>query len=170
MSSIIVLMTKKTKPRPHTKRSARRMDDAAALRDVKRGRSINEIALKQNIASSTVWRGLKAYNLDIKQLKTYRDSELSFNQLLRSMATDRSIKTLSSMNDDSIDALDALQKGKLVRELATVFGVYYDKERLERGLATANIDIHEMHTKVASILEDAATELAERKAISHETD
>jgi IS30 family transposase len=144
-------------PTERTKRTARKLDRAMALEQAKRGMSTVEIAKRQGVAPSTVFRFLQRMKPEqraLEHFKTHRADVLAKLQLKSLDAQERIIDTL---NDGVIKALTPSQKSSFLISLNVTTGTCFDKERLQRGQSTSNQSI------ISRMLDDTVKNLYEPK-------
>ena len=115
---------------PKKQRSDAKVDVASAL-DLKINHNLSyaEIARMQDVSPQAIHQKIKDLipQEELKDFKEHRADILSGMQL----------KIISSIDNET------LNKAPLASR-ATAFGIFYDKERLERGLSTSNVSMATM--------------------------
>lgn len=120
-------MTKETaKPRQRIKK----IDTEKALELRLKGVSLKDIADHFGTSKQAVHQCLAKFThlIDPDSLRTYRNHRGDVFALKQAAA-------LSAMTDEKLEASSA-------RDLATIAGILYDKERLETGQSTENHAVH----------------------------
>jgi hypothetical protein len=121
------------------------LDREAALRDARRGLRPGEIAAKQGVQRTTVWRFLVANKHEIEQHADFvsrRADLLAGIQRQTLRVQQKLVEQIERDLDKGVTgALKPSQKAVLLNALNNVQGTVYDKERLERGKSTSNVSV-----------------------------
>jgi hypothetical protein len=121
-------------------RSSRHLDRDAAIADAQHGLSDRQIAEKQGVAPSTVFRFLAQIREEKQQISEYRVSRADALTEVQRKSLSLQAKIIASLEGDGVIAsLKPSEKSGLLHTLNTVHGTCYDKERLETGQSTANV-------------------------------
>lgn len=86
----------------------------------------------------TVTQTLNRYNIDRTKLDTFKNHRADILAGLQN-------KIIERLNIDDIK----IDNAKAMQSAITGFGILYDKERVERGLSTTNLDV--VHTDIAEL-------------------
>ncbi len=126
-------------------RKSRKLDEEKVVQLREQGLTITDIAQHQEVNPSTVWRFLEAVKPHEQALARYQQDRGNVFTLVHAETIDAQRLAIRRLRDDLED--DALMaatkptvKAGIVRDLAVSAGVTYDKERLERGQSTDNIE------------------------------
>mgnify|MGYP001565151747 FL=1 len=97
----------------------------------KRGLTMPQIAQLCHVHESAIYRMIERHGdvEDVERWKTHRADIMSAKQR----------ELLSHITPDRIKKMNP-------RDMVVSFGILYDKERLERGLSTDNVDVHVLET------------------------
>lgn len=104
------------------------------------GMGVKEIARELGVSHQNISKRLKKVQKDVKRFdrwKKYKADVLAWKQK----------EILDNLTEEDI-------KKASVREKAVLFGVLYDKERLERGKSTQNISIAHFDAELAKLEEE----------------
>jgi DNA-binding IclR family transcriptional regulator len=121
--SVAVTNTPMRAPRPIPK-----TQDILEYATTQPGLSVREIARLTDCDHSNVVRTLQRYGISQTEAQSYGERRAEILQGIQD-------RLLSTITDTDIQKSSLLQR-------VTATGILYDKERLERGLSTANIDTH----------------------------
>ena len=108
------------------------------------GLSIPDIAEHQGVNRSTVWRFLERLSPEQEALKRFQETRPDAFALLHGDTLQSHALALTRLREDLEDedlmrATKPSIKAGILRDVAVAGGVIFDKERLERGQSTANI-------------------------------
>jgi IS30 family transposase len=127
-------------------RKARKLDRKKVLDLHSKGLSTVEIARHQGVAPSSVWRFLertKPQQEALERFKGHRADELAHMHgkaiEVQGLILDRMKAELE--NGGVANALTPTAKTQYLNAATMAGGVSYDKERLERGLATSHVSV-----------------------------
>jgi hypothetical protein len=120
---------------------------------VARGLSIAQISRELEISSNAVSRRLDKLNLRTEQQKAVEDYKRRKADIFATYQMD----ILGGITPEKIEAAG-------VDTLTRSFSLLYDRERLERGLSTENLDLHTAVAK-ASQIEELQARILERLGI-----
>ena len=130
--------------------------DAAGLTTI-------DIAKQQGVVPSTIWRFLNQTSNEYKLLDVLKNNRADIfvhEQLQLKQATQRFVQSLIDLPQASIDAVPAVQKSTVVRNLVIAEATKFDKEFAELGKASviiAHIDLvkaQEIEDRKAQAFED----------------
>ena len=103
------------------------------------GLSYRNAARLAGVSKDTAVKYLRQWGLDKVNVEQFRASRADIMAGVQAEIGKAMFGVVSQLTKEEIAALDARQKGALLRDLATSCGIAYDKERLEKGQSTANI-------------------------------
>lgn len=126
---------------PHNGTS-KRIDDAVVLSLSEEGYSTYQIADYLGVNQSTVYRRLQRLIHKHGALKTYKDKRADVLAYQQATEAEIQSKLLAHLEvDKNLAALSESQKIAWYQTLNISKGTNYDKERLERGKSTENINV-----------------------------
>jgi hypothetical protein len=109
------------------------------------GLSVIEIGKLCGVAHTTIWRFLEAENIKAGRVKFYREHRADILSNLQDQVGTLLYGSIESLQKDIdngvLDARTPERKAGIIRDLAVVKGVLFDKERLERGQSTENVSV-----------------------------
>ena len=108
----------------------------------RKGLSINDIATIVGCSKQNVWERLQTVGYDDVDLDSFNNSRADILAFVQS-------KLINSLDSDAIKEMQPYQ-----RVVAT--GILYDKERLERGKSTSNINVVEVTGTIADLQAQAS--------------
>ena len=125
-------------------RIPRKLNPAKVRELAAQGVSIPDIAEHQGVNRSTVWRFLERLSPEQAALKRFQETRPDAFSLLHGDTLQCHALALATLKGDLEDealmrATKPSIKAGILRDLAVAGGVIFDKERLERGQSTANI-------------------------------
>lgn len=104
-----------------------------------------DIAKHQGVDHSAVWQYLDRHKIERKQVERYKADRADLFAFTGGRITGINHAVMASIEEDIengiLASLDPKVKGQLARDLSVVQGVYFDKERLERGQSTQNVSL-----------------------------
>lgn len=128
-------------PQTHRRRGGPKgLNPKPILAELAVGMSVREVAEKHGVNKTSINRIRQKYG-DIKstvaEFVKNRADILAENQELGLQISKMVLKSMGT--EDAINALDPRQRIALLTAANTGVGILYDKERLERGQSTANV-------------------------------
>lgn len=101
--------------------------EAIKLR-LENGLTLQQIADHYGVTKNAIWEGFRSAGLgDMEGLTEFKANR-------GDVLADIQKRVLAALDDDKLKSASA-------RDLATLFGILYDKERLERGQSTQNTSV-----------------------------
>lgn len=128
-------------PKPARKRRRQKLDEAKALRLSQLGLGVNEIAQHQGVHHSVISRFLKDNKARGQVIATYRAQRADVFADLGAHAVELQHRIVQQVDDEVLASLSPKDKTSLLFALNAIGGTIYDKERLETGQSTANINL-----------------------------
>jgi len=121
-------------------RKARKLDRKKVLDLHAKGLSTQEIAQHQGVAPSTIWRFLQQSEPERQALEQFKTGRADVLARIQAKALDVKERILDTMDNAVIKGMTISQKNGALIALNNVQGTAFDKERLERGESTQNIN------------------------------
>jgi len=122
------------------KKRGRKMNPKRVLDLRKQGLSVTDIAKKEDVVPSTVWKFLKKKENDNQEineiLKNYDNNKLAILKSFQISSIDLAQRATDSLRED-VHSLSAWEKMNAARTGTMNYGIAYDKMRLEEGKASS---------------------------------
>jgi transposase len=115
------------------------------------GYTYDDIAVKLGCGKSTVSECLNRYFPEGRGLSVYRNHKADYLQ-------SKQAQLLHALDESKISAMSG-------RDLVVATGVLYDKERLERGLSSANISVQDISSDLNELEAEEAALMDELKML-----
>ena len=147
MGKILMPGTGRGRPgiKKHYDSPTRKIDPGKIAAHAAAGLTHKEIAAIHGVAPSNVTRFLERYSIqqaDTERYKKHRADIFAFTGSKASAVVDSVLDSIGQdIENGVLDALEPRIKAGIARDLSVVKGVYFDKERLERGQSSQNISL-----------------------------
>lgn len=109
------------------------------------GLTHKEVAVLHGVAPSSVTRFLERFSIqqaNTERYKKHRADVFAFTGSKASAVVDSILDSIGEdIENGVLAALEPRIKAGIARDLSVVKGVYFDKERLERGQSTQNVSL-----------------------------
>ena len=118
----------------------RRIDPDRATRGYRAGESIASLAKQEGVGYGAMYHFLHRIRPELKKVADYLPVRADLFAMLSLKAMNLQDKLIDYFSHDSvIDSLTPNERVNLIHAMNASSGIYYDKERLERGKTTANV-------------------------------
>ncbi|MDI3462766.1 MAG: hypothetical protein OJF50_001587 [Nitrospira sp.] len=146
---------------------ARKLDRKKVLDLHARGFSASEIAQQQGVAHSTVWRFLERMKPEIGAVEIFKQNRADVLARIQAKSLDAQERIIDTLDDGLLAALTPSQKSSMLMALNAQSGTAFDKERLERGQSTANINTlsRMIDNQVSTLFKRAVIQKMEAKPV-----
>lgn len=102
------------------------------------GMSNADIAIHQGVNHSTIWRFVQSLDKEKQELKKYDEMKADALTKNHGLSVERTEYMLSSMSDQSIDAMSESEKKEWFKAMKIGQGIDNQNIRLEKGKSTVN--------------------------------
>lgn len=116
-----------------------RIDKDTAAKMVEAGKSQAEVARTFGVSRQAVSKLLQRIQPEKQELAAFKKQRGDILDALQHKGADFVNRVLDSLSDSEIEALTASQKMDAIRTGSQLFGIMYDKSRLEQGKSTQNV-------------------------------
>ena len=116
-----------------------KIDKDTAVKMLDGGKSQQEVAKAFGVSKQAVSQLLQRIQPDRQELEAFKRQRGDILNALQSKSMNFLNQVLDSVSEEQIRSLTASQKMDALRTGSQVFGIMYDKRRLETGQSTANI-------------------------------